>query len=186
MQISKSAATILNLHISQVSYSTRRRNDMSLASAAVCLHLYFVRHGETVANREGLLQGHCDYPLTEKGLHGADTVGRYLRNIKWDLMYASDLRRASHTAERLLAFNEVLDVPLVLNPLIREKHFGVRENLSKDLSVREARKIVADQRGNYPMTTEISFSLHFTSLQPLLWLSFLSFPSLRLSSTGHP
>lgn len=37
--------------------------------------IWFVRHGETTANRESLLQGHCDYPLTEKGLKQCVDVG---------------------------------------------------------------------------------------------------------------
>ena len=80
-------------------------------------------------------------------MHGAETVGRFLRNINWDLTYASDLYRATHTALQLLSFNVALDKPLIQSSLIREKNFGVRENLDKDLSVEEARKVVAEQRG---------------------------------------
>lgn len=32
---------------------------------------YFIRHGKTVWNTEGLMQGHGDSPLTEEGVNGA-------------------------------------------------------------------------------------------------------------------
>ena len=35
------------------------------------LTFYFIRHGKTVWNTEGLMQGHGDSPLTEEGISGA-------------------------------------------------------------------------------------------------------------------
>lgn len=65
---------------------------VSMKKVDVC----FVRHGETIANRDGMIQGHCDFPLTEKGHAHAQRVGRALRNIKWHKVYSSDLTRAVH------------------------------------------------------------------------------------------
>ena len=38
------------------------------------LTFYFIRHGKTVWNTEGLMQGHGDSPLTEEGISGKKQV----------------------------------------------------------------------------------------------------------------
>lgn len=58
-------------------------------------HLCLIRHGETEANRDGIRQGHCDYPLTENGVQDAEKTGNALSHVNWTKIYASDLNRAS-------------------------------------------------------------------------------------------
>ncbi len=56
--------------------------------------VYFVRHGQTEANRDGILQGVTgDYPMTEMGLEEARRTGHALRGVQWDGVFCSDLRR---------------------------------------------------------------------------------------------
>lgn len=58
-------------------------------------HLYFVRHGETVANRDGIRQGvSADYPLTDRGHDQAARAGTALQGVQWHAVYSSDLPRA--------------------------------------------------------------------------------------------
>ena len=45
------------------------------------LTFYFIRHGKTVWNTEGLMQGHGDSPLTEEGINGAKKTGVALNHI---------------------------------------------------------------------------------------------------------
>lgn len=113
------------------------------------LILCLVRHGETIANREDILQGQCDYPLTEEGVGDALLVGDFLGNVDWDLTFTSDLKRAKTTAEILLSRhkNPSLSNRLVDLPLIRERSFGVRETLSRTLTHKEAVKIVSERLG---------------------------------------
>ena len=57
-------------------------------------HLFFVRHAQTVANRDGIRQGVTgDYPLTDLGHQEAEAVGNQLKNQAFDLILCSDLRR---------------------------------------------------------------------------------------------
>jgi broad specificity phosphatase PhoE len=110
--------------------------------------LYFVRHGETEANRDGLLQGQCDYPLTEDGMTQADQVGRALSSINFAKLYASDLRRVVHTTEILLSKSSVHDVrDFQTSSLLREISFGVRERLPRETTVEEAKRIVSEREG---------------------------------------
>lgn len=43
--------------------------------------IYLIRHGETVWNRQGRLQGHLDSPLTLTGARQAEAHGRRLRTL---------------------------------------------------------------------------------------------------------
>jgi len=63
--------------------------------------LYLARHGETLWNVEGRLQGHLDSPLTEVGKRQAGWLRRSLESIPFDAIYTSPSGRAYHTAEIL-------------------------------------------------------------------------------------
>jgi broad specificity phosphatase PhoE len=61
------------------------------------VHVCFVRHGETTANRDRILQGVTgDSPLTDRGLGQARCAGQALRRRghAWDVVLSSDLSRA--------------------------------------------------------------------------------------------
>lgn len=57
-----------------------------------------MRHGETPLNRDGLLGGSTDSPLTALGEQQARDAAPYLRR-DWSLVATSQLRRARRTAE---------------------------------------------------------------------------------------
>jgi probable phosphoglycerate mutase len=92
------------------------------------MELLLIRHGQSVANKEGRLQGQFDSPLTDHGREQASALARRLQHDRWDIsaIYASDLRRAKETAEILAAS---LDLPLVLDSRLREYGFGVLTGL---------------------------------------------------------
>ena len=61
--------------------------------------LFIVRHGRTVANAGGLLQGRVDHPLDVIGLQQAHQISLALGKI--DIAVSSPLKRARQTAEPL-------------------------------------------------------------------------------------
>ncbi len=67
---------------------------------------YVVRHGETVFNVEGKVQGWCDSPLTLKGRDGARALGNMLAEVPFQCAYSSDSQRAAQTLEELLKAQE--------------------------------------------------------------------------------
>ena len=83
----------------------------------------FVRHGETDANVNGILQGNKDIPLNRTGMMQAEAVAEHLRGQKFAALYASDLSRALDTA-RLIASKHADDLPLYPTPLLREWNCG--------------------------------------------------------------
>jgi broad specificity phosphatase PhoE len=61
-------------------------------------HLYFIRHGLSVMNEQGLLAGSTDTPLSATGREQARTAGRVAQKLNIDLIVASPLSRAKSTA----------------------------------------------------------------------------------------
>lgn len=88
--------------------------------------IYFLRHGESQANADGILAGWQDSPLTVKGLQQANQEAALIRDrsIKLDAILSSPLRRAYDTATIIAGENNYpLDKIQVLDNL-KEKYGG--------------------------------------------------------------
>ena len=94
--------------------------------------LYFIRHGETEANKNKILQGQTlNTSLTQKGADDADETGLRLRSINWIRCYSSDLDRALSTANIILRHNDNFNntskiSDLESSTLLREVNYGIR------------------------------------------------------------
>lgn len=89
--------------------------------------IYFLRHGETLWNREKRIQGGIsEIDLTDFGVELAELTrdGMAKRGLKFDRIYTSPYRRAMHTAEIVM---EKQQCPLIVDKRIREKSFGPYE-----------------------------------------------------------
>lgn len=82
---------------------------------------YYVRHGQTIFNTLGRLQGMCDSPLTRKGIQDAQELASVLRNIHFDHVYASSSERAWKTADIICQYHK--QKPVLMKEL-REFDFG--------------------------------------------------------------
>lgn len=60
--------------------------------------VYFVRHGQSVANSTPVFQG-SDSPLSPKGLAQAEKIADRLALVEFEALIASPLRRAKQTAQ---------------------------------------------------------------------------------------
>ena len=73
--------------------------------------LYLVRHGRTMFNEKGRIQGWCDSPLSELGRRQADGAGAVLRRrgVAFDYICCSDAGRAVETLEHIMGkpFDEI-------------------------------------------------------------------------------
>ena len=90
------------------------------------MELYLVRHGKTVWNKEGKLQGTADIELAEEGIQIARERGKeYLENgICFDRVFSSPLKRAYRTACLL---TEGQNVNVQTDDRLREICFGSGE-----------------------------------------------------------
>ncbi|KAM6895226.1 fructose-2,6-bisphosphatase TIGAR B [Xenentodon cancila] len=96
--------------------------------------LTLVRHGETQYNRDKLLQGQgVDAALSDTGARQGHAAGRYLRHVPFSNVFVSNLQRAVQTAEIILRCNtHCSGMEMVLEPLLRERGFGVAEGRHKE------------------------------------------------------
>ena len=78
---------------------------------------YLFRHGQTNWNLEKKCQGHTDIPLNEKGLKEAEELSIKFEKIPLQVVYSSDLKRATQTAE-FLSIKK--NIPLLLSEHLRE------------------------------------------------------------------
>lgn len=92
------------------------------------MKLLLIRHGQSLANAEGRLQGQFDSPLTERGRQQARVLARRLLGDELipEAIYASDLFRAAETAEILASH---LRAPVFLDDRLREYDVGVLTNV---------------------------------------------------------
>lgn len=89
--------------------------------------LYLVRHGETDWNVKGLVQGHSDIPLNEKGRWQAKELAKKLSSVKFAAGFSSDLIRAKETAEIITVKHKINIITL---KALRERAFGRFEGKS--------------------------------------------------------
>lgn len=91
---------------------------------------YFIRHGQTDWNRQGICMGSQDIPLNETGRRQAQEAVSFLQNEGIVHIVASPLVRAKETAEILAAS---MDVPLSLDDDLKECTWGVLEGKPTDV-----------------------------------------------------
>jgi broad specificity phosphatase PhoE len=82
---------------------------------------YFIRHGESEANRGAWLAGHRDSPLTERGREQARQAFHQVQALDVQAVLVSDLARAVETAQIVLKGREL---PIRQTPLLRERAGG--------------------------------------------------------------
>ena len=85
------------------------------------LTFYFIRHGRTVWNEQGLMQGSGDSPLTEEGIQSAVKTGQALQNVDFIAAYSSCLQRTIDTANYIIGDR---DIPLFQHCGLNEHYFG--------------------------------------------------------------
>ena len=85
---------------------------------------WFLRHGETDWNAQGLSQGRTDIPLNKVGVMQAERAAVTLRTARIATIVASPLVRAHRTAEIVAA---PLGLPVHLDPDLAEVNFGEQE-----------------------------------------------------------
>jgi probable phosphoglycerate mutase len=89
---------------------------------------WFLRHGETDWNAQGLSQGHTDIPLNKIGVAQAERAARTLRDLDLGIatIVASPLTRARVTADHAA---RALGLPVLLDDDLKEVGFGDQEGL---------------------------------------------------------
>lgn len=92
------------------------------------MKIYFVRHGQTDWNLAERMQGGCaDNDLNENGKEQAKQVQKQLKDIKYDMIIRSPMKRVEQTMNII---NEGRNVPTIIDERIRERILGILEGHS--------------------------------------------------------
>lgn len=97
-------------------------------------NLVLVRHGQSEWNKKNLFTGWKDPKLTELGIEEAIKAGKILKTkeMKFDIMFTSDLFRAQETGRLILENMNQLDIPVIKNQSLNERNYGDLAGLNKD------------------------------------------------------
>jgi 2,3-bisphosphoglycerate-dependent phosphoglycerate mutase len=97
-------------------------------------NLVLVRHGQSEWNKKNLFTGWKDPELTELGIEEAIQAGNQLKqsNIKFDVMFTSDLFRAQETGRLILEQMNQTDIATIKDQSLNERNYGELAGLNKD------------------------------------------------------
>jgi len=97
------------------------------------LRVVLVRHGETIGNVRGIVQGQSDTPLTEKGIASTLKKAEKIQDMEFDAVFCSDLSRTVETLKLIQEKITGLPDPVHTRDL-REIDFGdLTGRLKKDI-----------------------------------------------------
>ncbi len=84
------------------------------------MKIYFVLHSTTTDNEAKIASGWKDVELSKLGIRQAREIGERFKDIKINLIYCSDLKRAVDTAK--IAFGNKL--PIITDERLRQLNYG--------------------------------------------------------------
>jgi 2,3-bisphosphoglycerate-dependent phosphoglycerate mutase len=96
--------------------------------------LVLVRHGQSEWNLKNLFTGWKDPDLTELGIEEAKKAGARLRHdaYRFDLAFTSELVRAQHTLDIILAELGQTEIPIRHDIALNERDYGDLSGLNKE------------------------------------------------------
>ncbi len=97
-----------------------------------------VRHGETIQNKDRIIQGHLPGELSERGKSQVRKTGRELASTDFTHIFSSDLNRCKQTTGILSKHHESTKV--TYDERIRERFFGDWEGLAYEDGMWDSRK----------------------------------------------
>jgi 2,3-bisphosphoglycerate-dependent phosphoglycerate mutase len=100
----------------------------------------FLRHGESLWNKENLFTGWTDVDLSEKGIQEAVEAGRVMQSegYVFDIAFTSYLRRSIKTLWLVLEEMDLMWIPVYNSWRLNERHYGALQGLNKVQMVERA------------------------------------------------
>lgn len=117
------------------------------------MELFLIRHGETTAIANGIINGQTDSPLSVNGISAAQRTAEYFKGQHFDALYASSLGRAMHTA-RIIGSGFGLE-PQPVDGL-REQSYGWLEGLPSVL-------FEPEEGGFWPLRPFVRFAMQHSA-----------------------
>ena len=98
------------------------------------MNLYVIRHGQTNWNIQGRIQGSTDVELNSTGINQAEQTAQLLKDIDFEAIYSSPLKRTVDTANIINVYH---NINIIKDNRIIERNFGNFEgtqNILTDIS----------------------------------------------------
>jgi len=109
------------------------------------MKISFVRHGETISNKNATATGWIDSPLTEEGFKQVEEMTKEIPT-DFSKIYSSDLTRCKQTTEII---NKKLNLPIIYDARLKERNFGSLAGKTWDEIGSDLRKLDANQQFDY-------------------------------------
>jgi len=129
------------------------------------VRLILLRHGQTLWNREGRVQGFTDVELTEVGEEQSQRVALYLQGEALEAVYSSPLRRALYMAQRIALPRRI---PVRTHPGLMELNQGGLEGLTYQ-EIANRHPVFIEQWKKAPASAQIPDGESLESLQERAW-----------------
>jgi len=144
------------------------------------MKIIITRHGETLENQEGIIQGNLPGTLSQKGIEQAEKLAERLKEEKLDKVFSSDLARSSDTTRIILKYHK--EVPVEFTRELRERNLGELQGKRKeDLGI-DKNKLVGDYLSNKEgETSEQMFERGKVFINKLI----NNFPEKTILLVGH-
>lgn len=106
------------------------------------MNIYICRHGETDYNLNSIIQGQgVNTNLNKTGLDQAKDLAYKLKEIKFDIIFTSDLLRAKQTTEEISKYQSC---KILEEKALRERNFGIYEGKVNTLYKNQIKKTSLD------------------------------------------
>jgi broad specificity phosphatase PhoE len=119
--------------------------------------LYLVRHGQSLWNAEGRHQGWQEVALSELGEQQAERVGQRLKEVKFDYLFTSPIKRCYDTAAAIVRAQglnpeEALTVSEALKEARLSAHMEgmLEKDLRKEWTKEEKERFTKDYTFSFP------------------------------------
>jgi broad specificity phosphatase PhoE len=141
------------------------------------MRLILVRHGETAHNRDGIVQGRQDVPLSERGRRQAAALAADLQGHGIAAIYTSPLQRARETAAIVA---DAIGLTVTIDEGLTEMDVGELDGLTlADMRTR-FRTFLDGWRTDVSGTTPLPCSESLTAVQERAWAA------VQRMLTRHP
>lgn len=105
------------------------------------MELIITRHGETLENLKGILQGQTTGTLSPNGIKQAERLSKRLKDEEIDFIFSSDLKRAVDTTKEIIKYHPNIKVSYVEE--LREKDLGEFQGKTRSDIGWDSKRLVA-------------------------------------------
>ena len=131
------------------------------------MKLIITRHGQTIENKEGIIQGHLPGKLSEEGIEQAKKLALRLKDENIDFAFSSDLARSSDTAKEIMKFHK--NIPIEFTKELRERFLGeIQGKKRSELGFGEQKYVAAKDNLKSAETLEQLFNRAASFLDKIL------------------